>query len=526
MKNILKILGSILLILVGLAGMETAFMEDSIELGGKIFAIVCMVPFIIVGIVYLKQSYKELKKEITPDSGILVDAKGILLPMYASEKDSNDNERFLTKYRKTYADYMASDIEENHPIQNMVNQIYFNVLQLQKLRLARMGINVEFTSQRKLYGKESVTMRKIFDKKYDVTDVNEDIAARTVFSKDSKEIYTKIDSQTAHYTILETHQTGPLNLICPNCGSDTTREKILDGCDFCGSKFLIEDLSKSISDFSLRTNFEVLAQKYQRGLKRIGVIAIAIVFVICIILSLFFTYEAMMDIASQEAVGIFMTITASIFTASIGASVFAFIGVPVVTAIVVPILGSGYMALEVSKKTYLRMQEAQKKDVETEKAVRAKDPHFSLANFYSGVQNKIATIMFADNMEQASSFTSSDLDISAIYERYKDVIYMNVVDIDLKKYLVSGGLQNAEVEAEVKVVTFDGNKAATRNETLNLTLTKSASCKTQAICAPKVLTCQGCGLSISLLEGKRCKQCGRELDFESMDYIIRSISVK
>ncbi|MBQ7058250.1 MAG: hypothetical protein IJM83_02980 [Firmicutes bacterium] len=59
-----------------------------------------------------------------------------------------------------------------------------------------------------------------------------------------------------------------------------------------------------------------------------------------------------------------------------------------------------------------------------------------------------------------------------------------------------------------------------RRYKINLTLIKSAACKTQAVCGASVLKCRGCGASLSLMEGKRCAYCGRELDLKMYDWVI------
>ena len=54
---------------------------------------------------------------------------------------------------------------------------------------------------------------------------------------------------------------------------------------------------------------------------------------------------------------------------------------------------------------------------------------------------------------------------------------------------------------------------------------KDASCKTQAVCGASVMRCQGCGASLSLMEGKTCSYCGRDLDLKAYDWVIDSYDV-
>ena len=58
-----------------------------------------------------------------------------------------------------------------------------------------------------------------------------------------------------------------------------------------------------------------------------------------------------------------------------------------------------------------------------------------------------------------------------------------------------------------------------QDEKLKITMIKDAGCKTQAVCGPSVLKCKGCGAGLSIMEGKTCKYCGRDLDLK-FDWVI------
>lgn len=40
------------------------------------------------------------------------------------------------------------------------------------------------------------------------------------------------------------------------------------------------------------------------------------------------------------------------------------------------------------------------------------------------------------------------------------------------------------------------------------------------VCGVSVLKCKGCGSSLSLMEGKTCRYCGRNLDLKQFDWVI------
>lgn len=104
------------------------------------------------------------------------------------------------------------------------------------------------------------------------------------------------------------------------------------------------------------------------------------------------------------------------------------------------------------------------------------------------------------------------------------------MDVDIQKlkmesYRLEEKLQRAEVSAELRLLELQGRKIKARRETLKLRMIKDASCKTQAVCGASVMRCQGCGASLSLMDGKTCSYCGRNLDLKAYDWVIDSYDI-
>ena len=104
------------------------------------------------------------------------------------------------------------------------------------------------------------------------------------------------------------------------------------------------------------------------------------------------------------------------------------------------------------------------------------------------------------------------------------------MDIDcqsmtMESYRADEKLQTATVSADLRLMVLRGSKIKERNEHLKMTMIKDAGCKTQAVCGASVLTCKGCGASLSLMEGKTCIYCGRNLDLKQFDWVIADYKI-
>ena len=56
-------------------------------------------------------------------------------------------------------------------------------------------------------------------------------------------------------------------------------------------------------------------------------------------------------------------------------------------------------------------------------------------------------------------------------------------------------------------------------------LEKDEKCLTAEIFSPSVMHCQGCGASVSLLDGRFCQYCGTEIDLEKYDWAIKELKI-
>ena len=150
--------------------------------------------------------------------------------------------------------------------------------------------------------------------------------------------------------------------------------------------------------------------------------------------------------------------------------------------------------------------------------VRKTDPLFSLQSFFGGIQNKLSAIHYAEFPKEINAF--SEKDMSALTEKYKNVVNVDIQNLKMESYRADEKLQSADVSAELRLLELQGGKIKERNEKLKMRLIKDAGCKTQAVCGASVLRCQGCGASLSLMDGRTCRYCGRNLDLKLYDWVI------
>ena len=525
------------LVLIIIYAPRTVYMNGMVMLG---FLALCIGTFLALYALYTE--YDKTGKEWPP----FLDT---LFPNYPVVEDKNEMMRRLSGFRKSYSAFLASGRKEaNSAIQDYATQLMWHSLALQKKRLMKKGLTLEMDSERRSYtGKGSgIRESKYFDGRYRVNDVYEEISALRTFKQGDKVIKRIKDSEVAHFTLLSaspasyaaqagtaarsaqagTHsaqasaavrsahnsQIVPGMIICPNCGNITTRENLLDGCDYCDTKFTIEDMDNRVDSFGLRRDFRTSNSKKEAVRELMFPWTTLIVMLPLIYFGLIGAFVYMPD----------FNIFARLVTGLLAAGLLGLLGWSLKSMfliLITPILMiiSAFSGAMTRKLIYRSKQEVEQ-EKEMAEQVRRTDPMFSLQSFFGGVQNKLSAIHFAETPTEVNAFSEDDM--TPYIERYKDVVDVDIQKMTMESYQADAKLQTAKVSAEVRLLEQDGAKIKERSERLKLRLIKDADCKTQAVCGPSVLKCKGCGVSISLMEGKTCPFCGRELDLKMYDWVI------
>lgn len=518
------ILLGIVLALIGGALIETpviGYLHGENGIGSILFGVFCGLVFLAPGVACIVYGIKEgFKKRWELPMKQVMEA---LKPGFSEATGESPLDGQLIGFREHYSAFLnKTDTAENEPVQNDITQIFRNIMKLQKNRLNRLGLTAEILLKRMAYTeKDGIRTKAYSDGKYDITDVTEEVAAKTIYRKNGEEIYKKTDKETANYTIIRAKTVGEHTVICPNCGAEATREALLDGCDYCGTKFTVEDLGSKIAVFAFRPDEKLRYEKYRiRRNKTVFLLILSAVLAVVLGFSAYAVINAPELLAEADG-GIILTLLASFLSVVIASPVYilSFLIVHIGWVIFILIL-LGVIGFIIYKK-YGKKKHRAMMDRDFEACIRKDDPAFSVANFYSGVQNKLSSVIYAENQRQLEAFALGDL--GGLINSYRNVVGIDVDQMKITSYAAGQKFCRVGVDAYLILTRYNGKRCTVRKEKLHVELLKSAACKTQVVCAPAVMTCKGCGASLDLLEGKYCAYCGNELNMTEYDWMIESI---
>lgn len=438
----------------------------------------------------------------------------IIFPSYPIVNDKDEIGAHISGFRHAYSEFMGTHVmSENSQIQKYSSQLLWHCLYLQKKRMEKNGLTIQFESSRRAYSskKEAVRNETYFDGRYVAKDVAEEIDAARSFCYQGRVIKTLYDKEVAHYTLLSAKETTDHQVLCPNCGGISTKENLMDGCDYCGTKFTVEDMENSVASFGFRRDFKVSKSKKDV----ISQLIYPWVFMITEMPLVYFGFFGAFLYMKESLIARFITgILASGLLALLG---FWFAKLNML--ICVPIVNGFSSSWEKKNKNIIyRAKEEQNQERDIADYIRTYDSKFSIQSFFGSVQNKLSAIHYADIEEQINAF--SDVDMESYLAGYKEVVDVDITKMTLSSYEVIEGIQYVVVRAEMVLRSFLNGKIIDREEKIKMRLAKKGSCKTQAVCGPSLMKCSFCGGSISLIEGKKCSYCGHELDLKKYDWVI------
>lgn len=274
------------------------------------------------------------------------------------------------------------------------------------------------------------------------------------------------------------------NYICPNCGHEDTLENLMDGCDYCRTKFQIEDLQQKVSSvfnpgsktqersgFTLKKNFVPLY-----------VILVIVVFGL---------------INSVGYMG--------------GA---AMLLMPLVGFVAIAI----FLAVLMGKTSKESIDGGPARTRQTLEKIRSVDPHFSEETFIGILSNKLMSICYAESDAQIRPFV--ECDVMPFMATHRNIMDCKMIECVLMDYQTVEDYQYLNVSAKIGLTTYNNGRAFKTEAHLRMGLVKSIRAVTQSISDVNVYRCTSCGGSLSLLNGGRCEYCGNCLDLKEYDWVI------
>ncbi len=401
---------------------------------------------------------------------------------------NNDMTELVNEYKQEeMAWYNSPQITENGFMTTTQNLWYTHYLN--KKRLMALGLKAHYDYiEPTEYVKKENRRYPYWDYSHDgknlICKISDEMNYRKTFYDGNRCVWSdeRKKSQGEYYIIQSKSMNG--NYICPSCGWEGTLECFVDGCDYCQTKFHIEDLKQKVSsvynpgDWTQRRDGFTIHKNF---------VPMYVVLVIIVI--------ALLAIGSNTGGSMMM---------------------------LAPLLAFGVMAvftmIFVGKKSKESMTGGPAKTSQTLEKIRNVDKHFSIETLIGNLSNKLLSICYASSAEEIGPFAVCDM--TTLIARYRGVIDCKLLECVLMDYQTDDNFQHLQVKVGMMLTRYENGRVRQEKAYLKLGLIKSIRALTQSINDVNVYRCNSCGTSLSLLNGGKCEYCGQGLDLKEYDWVI------
>lgn len=377
---------------------------------------------------------------------------------------NNGNSENIKEIRTKIREYPAienrffSGEMNSHEMVKIITQPYFRSLELSKKRLDENGITMK-TDIRPDVKKKSRRAREWeeYQQQFDSYQKDRDITmgeeGHNIFATSSNNVMAEhsffINGKRAYF--YKDHEISTINLLkvkgdgkyaeCPNCGNIAPISTYTDGCDYCHSKFKVEDFDLKVSGYSLKENVTKKTKgTYLKSLKTV-VILTGITFLLMIGLMI------LVVMARNKTKNY-------LFAGSAFAFSFA----------VVPVLAKGVKIFLISFfGIYILYSVLKIFRSESSLTVKTMLPDFSTPDFCQNLEYKLKSIHMAETAKEVESF--ANISLENIVRKNENVIDSSLVKVKFKKAWEEYSGYKMALSCKMRLIMLENGKFKKKYET-------------------------------------------------------------
>ena len=187
----------------------------------------------------------------------------------------------LDGFKKTYSDFMMGNIDDEELAKD-TTQPFWQSMYLSKKRLNNKGLDVDvrFSEEK---GNRINTISVVNDGKNIIGTYKDNIIEEKSFKKDGRTIYDHKGKKMWIGNVIKARDENNM-VACPNCGNMGDISSYINGCDYCNSRFQVEDFEEKVSSFVVSDDEKRKVQNISTRCS-LGAIIAGIVMIIAMIVS-------------------------------------------------------------------------------------------------------------------------------------------------------------------------------------------------------------------------------------------------
>jgi len=376
-------------------------------------------------------------------------------------------------------------------------------MELQRERLKKKGLKMEYTFvPRGHFPKGSDNLRWSWrDNRYvNTTEVRTCELTRTLCRND-KNLYKKAQNKSFYQVITDVLQGAVVDdelYACPSCGAVSKIKDMQKGCEYCGTRFEMDDLFPKVTNYYFVQDDGGTVEEMKK--KMLLYMAPSMLFV--------FTCGMISSLNSSSSL------------------VLAIIGNLVVAVIMGAFLGYILLAyrllfglLSHAKDSVGMLFNSMGSKTRFVSKMKQYSPEFSYEYFAGKVMSLLRMLIFSEDVQELPNYTGQ-----ANGELFSDIVDTTYAGaVALKQFQINGEYADIIVEAYVENLYDVGGHIKRKIDKFRLFLRKNISKPIDYNFSIKKIQCKNCAGSFDATKEKTCPNCGTEYEIEDDDWIVTKV---
>ena len=286
--------------------------------------------------------------------------------------------------------------------------------------------------------------------------------------------------------------------ICPNCGASSTLAGLMDGCDYCGTRFEMTDLYPKVGNFYHIEDIGMTKDELKGDIKKPILKTACLCIPLSVALSVFGGNGSFLGCLISGLLS--------------GAILSAFIGyIAWCARKLVTVFSQAGKAIPL----LIRLGDSEKR---FERQMQVHSPEFSYTYFMDKIVNLLKTVLFSQDPQTMPFYEG---DGNPYFQRIVDSQFTGATS--LVNFRVVNGICFVTVDVCLDNLYDSGRNIREQRDWFRMWMCRDISKPIDLHFSIHSINCSSCATSFDAVRHKTCPSCGRPYQLQDMDWIVKNI---
>lgn len=423
--------------------------------------------------------------------------------MNSNFSDNKEMKQHYQRFAKQLSDWYCS---EKTP--ELASQDTRFTLELQKQKLQALGLDMQIQFKKPEVSNSGVGILSYGDSVFVNFIIGGSKHITTNIRNSQKEIYSS-DAEGGLTIVMQNPKNGSIPspdtaMNCPNCGAPSTLGKLESGCEFCNTKFLMDELYPKVMHFFIEENSKAIFDT--KEIKKYIVGCTGFFLAVSILSTLFNAFNGSLD-TPHDLINSVYGILGSIIPGAIFGAGAWFIMNSIGS---VRLMGKNARGGSKMMRSLIFCNK-----------MHTLDPTFSTEYFRDKSMSLLKFMLYSQNPQELTICRCN----RPIPDKLREIVDITYHNSGVNKYSIRDGVCDVSLTFYTDSLHYCNGKILRTSDKIHMSLRKVIKKPTDLGFSVMAVTCPSCKASFDAAKLKVCPFCGNAYPLEENEWVVTDISI-